>query len=390
MQQSAHEPRPAPSERGASLKILWIAGSRIVGGAERVTLQIAGLLAARGHRMSALYPFGSALESALRANGIPAAAARIGGALNVRAIGAITRAIAAQLPDIALVTTSDEWVWASLARRDPAQTRLILVRHMALPLPAKVRWLANRRADAIIAVSETVRASLSPDRFGIAPARLHTIPNPVRIAIREEPPARAARLQARSTLGLAGGARLVGFFGGAEPRKGIADILQAIARIRSEGLDCHLMLCGRGLAGDATPRIEGLIAQHGIRDAVHRLGEVSDIATAILACDAVAMPTHANLSEGMPLIVLEAIASGTPVAAYDIGGAREALADDAGLLARPDDPVDLARQLARLLTEPDLADTVAARGLARAHERYTPELAADRYEGVMRAVRASR
>ncbi len=78
------------------------------------------------------------------------------------------------------------------------------------------------------------------------------------------------------------------------------------------------------------------------------------------------MPTHSTLSEGMPLIVLEALACGTPVVAYATGGASEALADGAGLLARPDDPIDLARLLAQLLTESGVANEVATRGLARA------------------------
>ena len=380
-EQSARGILPTAPGRGRNLRILWIAGSRIVGGAERVTLQVAGLLGQRGHQVCAIYPFGSDLESPLRATGISAEAACLGGSLNIRAIRAIERAIAAVLPDIALVTTSDEWVWSCLARRRPARTRLVLVRHMALPLPAKVRWLANRRADAVIAVSEVVRASLT-GRFGVAPARLHTIPNPVRFPIRDSLPAHAARIEARAALGLPGSGNWIGFFGGADPRKGIADLLHAMVRIRNEAIDCNLLLCGRGLAGDDSQRIERLVAQYGLQDAVHNLGEINDVATALLASDAVALPTHTSLSEGLPLVVLEAMARGTPVVAYAIGGAVEALAGGAGLLARPDDPAELARLLTRLLMERDFAAEVAARGLERARGRFAPDLAADRYESL--------
>ena len=364
---------------GKPLRILWIAGSRIVGGAERVTLQVASLLAQRGHQVCAIYPFDSALEPALRTAGIPAEAGCLGGSLNVRAIRTIRRAIASQRPAIALVTTADEWVWSCLARRGSA--RLVLVRHMALPLPRKVTWLANRRADAVIAVSEAVRASLS-GRFGVAPSRLHTIPNPVRFPLRDSIPPEAVRREARAALGLPGTGHWIGFFGGAEPRKGLADILQATAKIRAEGIDCHLMVCGRGLGVPEAPRLAELIAQYGLQTAVHNRGEITDVATAILASDAIAMPTHSTLSEGMPLIVLEALASGTPVVAYATGGACEALADDAGLLARPDDPADLARLLTRLLVEPVVAAEIAMRGLARARSHYAPALAADRYESL--------
>ncbi len=374
---------------GKRLKILWIAGSRIVGGAERVTLQIAALLGQRGHQVCAIYPFGSALESALRATGIPAEAGRLGGSLNVRAILTIERAILTQPPDIALVTTADEWVWSCLARRRPAQTRLVLVRHMALRLPRKVTWLANRRADAVIAVSEAVRASLG-GRFGIAPSRMYTIPNPVRFPIRDSVPAEAVRREARAALGLPASGRWIGFFGGGEPRKGIADILQGTAKVRAEGIDCNLIVCGRGLSSADTPRLTELTAQLGLQSVVHNLGEITEVATAILASDAIAMPTHSTLSEGMPLIVLEALACGTPVVAYATGGASEALVDGAGLLARPDDPIDLARLLTQLLMESGVADEVATLGLARARSEYGPDLAADRYESLFLNLRNAR
>jgi glycosyltransferase involved in cell wall biosynthesis len=375
------------SRSGKRLRILWIAGSRIVGGAERVTLQVVALLAERGHQVRAIYPFSSALESALRATAIPAAAGRLGGSLNVRAIGTVTRALAAESPDIALVTTADEWVWSCLARR-AAPTRLVLVRHMALPLPRKVTWLAQRRADAVIAVSESVRVSLSGS-WRIAPTRLHMIPNPVRLPIRDTVPTAAVRRAARVALGLRETGRWIGFFGGAEPRKGLADLLQAAVKIRAAGIDCNLLACGLGLNDPAATDPVRLGAPDGLQSAVHVLGEIDDVATALTACDAVAMPTHSTLSEGMPLVVLEALASGTPVVAYATGGAREALAEGAGLLAQPDNPRDLARLLTQLLAEPDLAGQIAARGLESARSNYAPALAADRYEELFRGLCAS-
>ena len=158
--------------------------------------------------------------------------------------------------------------------------------------------------------------------------------------------------------------------------------MQATAKIRAEGIDCNVIVCGRGLGGADAPRLTELATQYGLQSAVHNLGEISEVATAILASDAVAMPTHSTLSEGMPLIVLEALACGTPVVAYATGGASEALADGAGMLARPDDPIDLARLLTRLLKESGVADEVATRGLERARSEYAPDLAAARYESL--------
>jgi hypothetical protein len=90
------------------MRILWICGSRIVGGAERVTIQIAGVLQARGHRFEALIPPTSALELVLDEAGIAFTQGVIGGSLNLRAPFAIRRALRKVAPDIALITTSDE------------------------------------------------------------------------------------------------------------------------------------------------------------------------------------------------------------------------------------------------------------------------------------------
>jgi glycosyltransferase involved in cell wall biosynthesis len=372
------------SNQSRGLSILWIAGTRVVGGAERVTLQLIDLLVARGHRVSALHPSGSPLGAVLQKVGIPASAGRLGGSLDARAIWTITRALSDLKPDIALITTADEWVWGALAHR-PSNTRLILVRHMALALPRNVTWLANRRADAVVAVSEAVRGRLI-DRWGIASAKLKTIPNPVRLPIRSSLPTSDDRRAARNALNLRASGCWLGFFGGADPQKGVGDLLLAAARLHERGIDIDLLLAGRGFDHHAPLPLPDHLTYPNA-DRIHLLGQIDDMATALTACDAIAMPTRSSLSEGLPLVVLEAMACGTPVVAYATGGAREALADDPHLLARPDDPDDLARLLGKLLTDETAAQTVAARGLDRARNEYAPELAADRYESLFLRLR---
>lgn len=59
------------------------------------------------------------------------------------------------------------------------------------------------------------------------------------------------------------------------------------------------------------------------------------------------------------------------------------------MVARPDDPIALARLLTQLLTESSIADEVATRGLERARSEYAPALAADRYESLFLNLAAS-
>ena len=360
------------------MKILWISGSAIVGGAERVTFQVLGELRRRGHCVSALYRTSRDFEQELSTHGIDRYPARLGGSLNVAAWVAIGRALWRFRPDVVAVTTSDEWVWACLVRR-PSRTRLVLVRHMSLPLPAKVRWLANRRADAVITVSEAARSSLLQPP-AIAEQRLHVIHNPVRLRIRETPPSRTIRMECRKLLGLPAEGRWVGFFGGGEPQKGINDVLHAI-RLTDEALKgCRLLVCGRAARNPRVPTIEQLAADKGLNAGqVRYLGQIETIAEALTACEAIVIATRSKLSEGAPLIAAESLACGTPVVGYATGGTGEVIGDG-GLLAHPDDPNDLARQLVRVLADDVLATRLALTGLKRARLNFSLSLAADRYD----------
>jgi glycosyltransferase involved in cell wall biosynthesis len=365
------------------MKILWICGSSIVGGAERVTLQILGLLRQRGHDVCAICPHRSDLRRALAADGVSTYPKNLGGSMNMLALGSIWRALKILRPDLALVTTPDEWVWSSLVPRRSTRVCLVLVRHVALRLPAIVTWLAHRRADAIVAVSQAVRSNLlsGPGDRG---ERVYVIPNPVRFPVRERGPSREERLQARASLGLRTDGRWIGFFGGTEPKKGIDDVLYAARRVGDEMGECNVLICGRD-AREVDPRSlgESTSAQRSRGD-VHYLGEIEDVERALIACDAVAVATHSTLSEGLSLVTLEAMACGTPVIAYATGGVIEAIGEDggAGLLAAPDDPEDLARQIMKLLADPEAAASVTTRALERVRERFDAQIAVDQYESL--------
>jgi glycosyltransferase involved in cell wall biosynthesis len=365
------------------MKILWICGSRLVGGAERVTLQILGLLRQRGHDVCAICPHDSDLKRALAADGVSTYPTNLGGSMNVLALASIRRALKTLRPDIALVTTPDEWVWSSLVPRRSTGVCLVLVRHVALRLPATVTWLAHRRADAIVAVSQAVRSNLLSRLVGQG-ERLHVIPNPVRFAVREGVPSRDERVQARASLGLRTDGRWIGFFGGTEPKKGIEDVLYAARRIGEEMGECDVLICGRDVRKVGARRAGEWTAAHRLKGCAHYLGEIEDVERALIACDAVAVATHSTLSEGLPLVILEAMACGTPVAAYATGGVTEAIGQDsgAGLLAAPDDPEDLARQMMKLLGDPETAAKITARALERVRERFDAQIAVDKYESL--------
>jgi glycosyltransferase involved in cell wall biosynthesis len=110
------------------------------------------------------------------------------------------------------------------------------------------------------------------------------------------------------------------------------------------------------------------------------------------AVDVVALATRSRLREGMPLVAIESLACGTPVVATATGGVSDVVGEDgiAGLLARPDDPLDLERALSILLEDAALRARMAASGLARVRQRFDAERATAAYEELLAEVVARR
>ena len=110
------------------------------------------------------------------------------------------------------------------------------------------------------------------------------------------------------------------------------------------------------------------------------LGELSDAARlrdAYGAADVFAIPTR---EDNLPNTILEAMACGTPVVGFRVGGVGEAIVDRCtGLLAEPENANDLAVALRRMLTDGELRRTCADNGRRRAEVEYGVELQAQRY-----------
>lgn len=188
----------------------------------------------------------------------------------------------------------------------------------------------------------------------------------------------AAREAERGRLGLADSVVVLAV-GGVEPRKNSRVLLAAFAGVAAElaaatGRRPLLAIVGgdtlfdyRDYRAAFDGELERLVADGRLAaDAVVRLGPVEDdrLVSLYQAADVLAFP---SVREGWGLAVLEAQASGTPVVASDIEVLREYLVDGRdALLVAPDDPAALGRAIVRAVTEPALAATLRAGGLATA------------------------
>jgi glycosyltransferase involved in cell wall biosynthesis len=132
------------------------------------------------------------------------------------------------------------------------------------------------------------------------------------------------------------------------PRKGIEVLLQALALLRRDGLPVRLRAVGPFETPDYERHIRRLGDTLGVSDMVAWPGFTSDVNAALAEFDLFVLPSL--FGEGMPMVVLEAMAAGVPVIGTRVEGVPEVIRDNIdGLLARPGDAGDLAAAIGRVV-----------------------------------------
>ncbi len=142
-------------------------------------------------------------------------------------------------------------------------------------------------------------------------------------------------------------------------------LVNAWARV---GASHRLLLVGDG---PMRPEVEALILKQGLDGRVAVLGARDDVPVLLRAADIFVLSSR---WEGMPLAVIEAMMSGLPVVATDVGGVSEAVVHgETGFLVPMGDPDALALALDRLLADPALRRRMGEAGRRRALEHFTEE-----------------
>ncbi|MFH1144431.1 MAG: glycosyltransferase family 4 protein [Candidatus Eisenbacteria bacterium] len=229
-----------------------------------------------------------------------------------------------------------------------------------------------RRARAVVAVSEPIRERLIG--WGVPADRVHVIANGIAVeqfAARD--PASIERL--RRALGLETGTKLILTVGRLEEQKNQPFMIEALGRVRRQGIDARLAIVGEGPGRAA---LEACIAREGLGGAVWLPGYRDDVAELMQAADIFALVSR---DEGLPICLLEAMASRLPAVASPVGNVPALISSGSeGLLVGPDDLDACVAAFVHMLTDAEFARSCAARAFAKVQAHYSSAAMYGEYE----------
>ncbi len=306
-------------------------------------------------------------------------AARMQGRCDLRVVGQLARQVVerhidvlhAHTPRTALVTalvsmrTGVPWVYHvhSPTARDSTRGFINRANHL-------LELVSIRGCQQLITVSRSLRHEMLSR--GVPRSRLSVVPNgvpaiePIVPGDRQDKPA--------WKLGLIALMR---------PRKGVEVALQAMHLIKQQQLPITLELIGGFETEDYRKHILDLIHSLRLQEHVQWSGFTNDIATAIRRLDAMVLPSL--FGEGMPMVVLEALAAGVPVIATRVEGTPEVVRDGVeGLLAEPTCARSLADKIVQLCGDRHAWGAMSQRAVQRHRSHFSDQHMANRVARVYR------
>ena len=236
-----------------------------------------------------------------------------------------------------------------------------------------------RYFDAVVPLSEELMADMK--RLGVPEHKTHFIRNGVDLK------------EIDQLLRELGGAKeepknseikTIGFIGQLIPRKGLGDLLQCFDQLYQRHPQYRMQLLGDGRQ---RAELEQQAANRESGDAIEFLGFRSDRLAILSRFDLFVMTSSL---EGIPRCMMEAMAVGIPVVAYDIPGVDQLIDHEkTGLLAPPGDRQALVKHCERVLKDENLAYSLASAARSRIDQDYSAARMAKEYEALFQKLLAS-
>lgn len=188
---------------------------------------------------------------------------------------------------------------------------------------------------------------------------------------------RTGRDEAKRRLGLPAGVFTIGAVGRLSDEKGYELLIRAVDHLIREGNDVALLIAGEGSQRD---KLEALLAGLGRGDRIRLLGFQSDVIPLYEAMDLFVL---SSLREGLPNVVLEAMALEVPVVATRIAGIPKLIEDGRnGLLVEPGSIDALAEAIARTMNDPALRLLLQREGRTTVESNHSFAVRMDRFRAL--------
>jgi len=220
---------------------------------------------------------------------------------------------------------------------------------------------------------------------GLDPSRVFLIPNGVDTDVYHPAESSKEKQRQRKLLGLPD-CPIVAFVGVLNERKNVDGILKIWRSLMHRNARAHLLLIGpepkdsSGNPSEFCNRIRRFVDDEGLDASVSFLGQQADVAAHLRCSDVFLFPSR---REGMPNVVLEAMATGLPCIVSRIGGSIDIVKHEySGYVHDVDDEVGMARNLETLLGNPALLTFMGGNARQTALEKFSLMAITDRYEAL--------
>lgn len=244
----------------------------------------------------------------------------------------------------------------------------------ARPVRCQIERLAVKRMQSLACVSQEVQR-FAHDRLACTRDKSIVIPNGVDVTRFA-----TASPTSWSKIGWPADAIVSLFVGRLHPQKGIELLQQQVDQLAAVGTDRRLLLVGDG---PLRPELEAWVSRIG-EDRVRLLPWQSDVASLMRACRLLILPSH---YEGMPNVVMEAMAAARPVVCSQAEGSQELLAHQREDQCFPLGDSEAMKDLAlRFLSDEELADDVGNRNQSRVRNDFSIAAMVDAYRSHYRAL----
>lgn len=344
------------------LRLLFVNSIQMFGGGEVWMLRTLALLKEEGHRVWLLCRPGTRLVQEAVRQAITVQTMRMRGDFDPLAIWQVFRLIKRHRIQVVLTNMDKELRFAGIAAR-LAGVRAVFPRR-GIDYPLKNRWryrfAYTKLASMVIANSEATARALRRNAPWLPEERITVIYNGV-----DPAPFACAARRLRQEYRLPAHAKVIGFVGQLDERKGIYYLLQAFEQVYRRHPEAVLLVVGEG------PLREWVVttaAARGLASAVILTGFRDEVPAVMRSIDLLVLP---SLWEGFGIVLIEAMAAGKPVVTTAVSSMPEiVLHNRTGLLVPPGNVEALAEAMCALLEEPARARRMGRAGRARVEERF--------------------